>query len=505
MFRAVLYLRSSKDRSDVSIDAQRRALEDMAKERGFVIVGEYADAVESGKDDDRPGFQSLLREMRTSNRTWDHVLVLDTARVARRRHISIIFEEHECKKRGVRVVYKSVPDSDPVTEMLLKSILQAMDEWHSLTSKVKGLAGMAENVKQGWRAGGRAPRGYKLQYIGTGAVREGAPVTKSKLVLGDDALQVRAYLQYRAKGLPRSRALQLAGSNWPVSSLVDMERNALLYAGQTTWNRSAERCEGGYVGGEKVRPRSEWIIQKGTHEALISESEAETILASLEVKKRSGGAPAKRIYLLAGILFAPDGQPWQGDSGAYRLGKGVRIQAERVDGPVIDSVISIIESDGLAESIAAYYRKAAEAKPEEDPAKLKRQITELDRKISRLADLMVETTAPTALLRQIEIMEAERETVSNRIERIESEASTSRAFSKIRTSDIKRFLNLRAEEIRDGSCSPEATRDMVRQILEKVELSPETFEARIFLRFDQPAKSGVLLASPRGFEPRYLP
>lgn len=53
MIRAVLYLRSSKDRSDVSIDAQRRALEEMASARGFLIVGEYADAVESGKDDDR--------------------------------------------------------------------------------------------------------------------------------------------------------------------------------------------------------------------------------------------------------------------------------------------------------------------------------------------------------------------------------------------------------------------------------------------------------------------
>lgn len=157
----------------------------MASARGFLIVGEYADAVESGKDDDRPAFQALLRDMRMPGRKWDHVLALDTARVARRRAISIIFEEQECKKRGVRVVYKSLPESDPITEMLLKSILQAMDEWHSLTSKVKGLAGMAENVKQGWRAGGRAPRGYRLQHEETGAIRDGAPVTKSKLRSGN--------------------------------------------------------------------------------------------------------------------------------------------------------------------------------------------------------------------------------------------------------------------------------------------------------------------------------
>src|ERR1039457_6279466 len=137
MIRAVLYLRSSKDRSDVSIDAQRRALTELAKTRDFVVVGEYADAVESGKDDDRPGFQKLIRDVRVQDRNWDHILVLDTARIARRRVLAIIFEEQECKRHGIRIIYKSLPDADPITEMLLKSILQAMDEWHSLTSRVK--------------------------------------------------------------------------------------------------------------------------------------------------------------------------------------------------------------------------------------------------------------------------------------------------------------------------------------------------------------------------------
>jgi hypothetical protein len=129
-------------------------------------------------------------------RAWNHILALDTARVARRQALAILFEEHECRRRGVRILYKSLPEADPITVMLLKSILQTMDEWHSLTSRAKGLAGMAENVRQGWRAGGRAPRGYRLQHEETGAIRDGQPVTKSKLVPGDDALLVCAYLQH---------------------------------------------------------------------------------------------------------------------------------------------------------------------------------------------------------------------------------------------------------------------------------------------------------------------
>ena len=57
--RAVLYLRSSKDRSDVSIDAQRRELQALAEKLNLIITAEFSDAVESGKDNNRPGFQAL--------------------------------------------------------------------------------------------------------------------------------------------------------------------------------------------------------------------------------------------------------------------------------------------------------------------------------------------------------------------------------------------------------------------------------------------------------------
>src|SRR4051812_3317598 len=120
---AATYLRSSKDRKDASIDAQRRELASLASGRQLRPAAEFADAVESGKDEDRPGFQQLLAAVRNPRRGWDTLLVLDTSRIARRRHIAIMFE-HECAKRSVRIIYKSVPESDPVTEMLLKSILQ---------------------------------------------------------------------------------------------------------------------------------------------------------------------------------------------------------------------------------------------------------------------------------------------------------------------------------------------------------------------------------------------
>jgi hypothetical protein len=66
--RAALYLRSSKDRSDVSIDAQRRELKALASQRGLNVVAEYADVVISGTEENRPGLTRLIADMRRRGR-----------------------------------------------------------------------------------------------------------------------------------------------------------------------------------------------------------------------------------------------------------------------------------------------------------------------------------------------------------------------------------------------------------------------------------------------------
>jgi DNA invertase Pin-like site-specific DNA recombinase len=492
MNKTATYARSSKDRSDISIDAQRRALTDLAQQRGLAVVAEFADAVESGKDADRPGFQAMLAALRDTRREWDTILVLDTSRIARRRALAIIFEE-DCRKRGVRVIYSTLPDADPITEMLLKSILQAMDEWHSLTSKAKGLSGMAENVRQGWRAGGQAPKGYRLITVGTGAIRDGAEVTKSRLALGDDAMQVRAYLRLRAQNMPRARAARQVGLEWADTTLLGIERNALTYAGHTVWNRHAERDGGGTVGGERYRPRSEWVIQRDTHEALITDDEAETILADLEARRRvTGRSDGKRTYLLTGLMVAPDGTAWCGDAGAYRLGKGARIKADDVEQAVVTAVIEQLMGDEMCASIAAHYRRLAEAKEDTgERDRLARKAAELERKISRWGELLGETTKPAALLRQIEAAESEREDALAQLADMDERAKQTRLIRSISPHGVRVALRSLAAGLHDQPA--DKVRDALVQIVERVVLDPTTRSAACTLR----VLSGDKVASPR--------
>ena len=66
--RAIAYYRySSAGQNDASIEQQKNVAEKFAREKGLIIIKEYQDAAMSGLDDDRPGFQSMLSEIKSLN------------------------------------------------------------------------------------------------------------------------------------------------------------------------------------------------------------------------------------------------------------------------------------------------------------------------------------------------------------------------------------------------------------------------------------------------------
>ncbi|BAP87332.1 uncharacterized protein E1O_02010 [Burkholderiales bacterium GJ-E10] len=515
--RAVLYLRSSKDRSDVSIDAQRRQLHELAHKRGLVIVDEFSDAVESGKDEDRPAFQRLLHELRAPSRPWQTILVLDTSRVARNRFLAIFFEREAAAAR-VQIVFRNVPDTDPVTTMLLTSILQAMDEWHSLTSKQKGLAGMAENVRQGWRAGGRPPRGYDLEHSSTGAIRDGQPVQKSKLVPSGEAAAVAAYLRGRAAGKSRGTLLAELGVDWPTASLNDMEWRALTYAGHTVWNVHSERSGGSYAAGTKRRPRSEWVITRDTHDAFITNAEAEAILQQLEQSASRRTRSSDRSYLLAGLLVSPDETPWHGewdqkvDQPFYRMRKGTRIAARRVDDAVIDHVFTDLQADESVNAIVAHMREMLSPPDTGQIRQAETQAADLTRKISRLIDLIADAGSEAvarAYRRSIEQYETERAALIAQAEDARRKMAQAKAARQFAPADVRALLRTLAGDIREGldEGQVQKARAALSNLLDRIVLDLD--HGAITLHYRVAAASnlttGFNVASPRGFEPLLQP
>lgn len=504
MNRAALYLRSSKDRSDVSIDVQRRQLTELAAARRLVIVAEFADAVESGKDDDRPGFQALLRAVDARDRTFDFVLALDTSRIARRVFIATMFE-HDCQKKRIQVVYKSLPDMEPAEAMLFKTIVQGMDQYLSMKSRAKGLAGMAENVRQGWRAGGQAPRGYALEHHATGAIRDGAPVLKSKLVPGPDALQVAAYLRARASGESRGRALARLALGWSPVNTHGIDWQALTYAGHTVWNVHNERLPGS--GQEKRRPRAEWIITRDTHPALITEAEAEAILQQMERQRTRRTRTTDRPYLLTGLLVGPDGAPWHGewdkgmDAALYRFGRGKKIAASRVDVAVLDRLRADLQTDEAADQILAAMR-AVTSQPADGRtiAALEKKLAGVIQKISRLVDQLasVDQLVAQAFGRSIQTYEAERVALITQLEQLRTAKLASQIAKQYTRLDAKRLTRLLFDglETTIAEGGVDDIKAALGDLIERVELDPVTSRCSIHYRIETPAETGFNLASP---------
>ncbi len=505
--KAALYLRSSKDQKDVSLDFQRRELERLADARGLTITAEYSDVVESGKDEQRPGYQSLCAAIGNPLRPWDHLLIYDTSRLARRQHIAVAFSHH-CQKKGVKIIYSKIPEMDPVTEMLVLSVMRAMDEMHSHASREKGLGGMAENVRKGFRAGGRAPIGYELDPQDTGLIRDGKPVTKSVLKLGPQAPAVARYLKARAVGTPRPMALRNSGLQISSSSCVGVEWNVLTYAGCTVWNVNREV---GHPEGRK-RPRSEWVITENTHPAIITRDEAETIMAGLENsdmgKRISEAKRGMSSYLMSGLLYAPDGRQWNGmrdrRGPSYRLPgvngqRGRVIRAEEVDQVVLGQLAESLQSSDFVDAL---YQSSQQATIDVSRREgLQRDLAMLNGRISRAVDAVISLEDPAPMYRKINELERQRRALIGDIEQQRQEDEIQLAGKQLSRERIRDLLDDFSEQL---AVSPtERVKPLLESFLERVTLSPANLEMQLHFRIR--ANDCVNVASPQGFEPRFPP
>lgn len=135
----------------------------------------------------RTGLREMLAALRDPDRTWNTILALDTSRIARDLTLAL-YVTREAEKHGVQIHYAKMPvDGTSAFGETMLSVVRAFDRLHARLSAEKGRGGLVANVAKGFRAGGTAPYGYKLQHTETGGTRGGVPVRKSTLVVDSAA------------------------------------------------------------------------------------------------------------------------------------------------------------------------------------------------------------------------------------------------------------------------------------------------------------------------------
>lgn len=111
----------------------------------MIVINEYCDRAISGKTDNRPGFQRLIRD--SDKGQFDAVIMYTLDRFARNRYDSAIYKA-KLKKNGVRVFYAKQPMPDTPEGIILESVLEGYAEYYSenLSRNIK--RGMMENAMQ---------------------------------------------------------------------------------------------------------------------------------------------------------------------------------------------------------------------------------------------------------------------------------------------------------------------------------------------------------------------
>lgn len=158
--KAVIYARYSSDsQREESIEGQLRECTAFAEKNGITVLRHYIDRAYSAKTDNRPEFQSMIKD--SGKRLFDIVIVWKLDRFARNRYDSARYKA-TLKKNGVKVVSATEIISEGAEGIILESVLEGYAEYYSADLSEKVVRGMTDNALKCKFNGGMMPIGYVI-------------------------------------------------------------------------------------------------------------------------------------------------------------------------------------------------------------------------------------------------------------------------------------------------------------------------------------------------------
>ena len=158
-----LYERLSRD-DDLagesnSITNQKKYLEDYAQKNGFKNIRHFTDDGFSGVNFNRPGFQSLIKEVEAGN--VETLIVKDMSRLGRNYLQVGFYTEVLFPQKNVRfLAINNSIDSNNASDNDFAPFLNIMNEWYAKDTSNKIKAVFDARMKDGKRCSGSIPYGY---------------------------------------------------------------------------------------------------------------------------------------------------------------------------------------------------------------------------------------------------------------------------------------------------------------------------------------------------------
>lgn len=286
---AVVYTRvSSKEQADtnLSLDFQKKAIEEYAQRNGFTVVAYFGGTYESAKTDGRKEFGRMQDFIRKNKGKVSHILVYTLDRFSRTGGGAIKLADELREKYGVMVFAVTQPtDTSNASGQLQQNMYLLFSQYENTLRRQRAMAGMKEKFSRGiWAA--KPPMGYDT--IRTNGER--------KIVVNDTGKLLRKAFIWKTEGVKNEEILvklRARGVRIYKQQLTKVLKNP-FYCGWVSH---------GLLEGEVV---------EGSHEKLISEA---TFLKVNKINQESAGygVPHKKendqvplkIFVRCGTCDAP--------------------------------------------------------------------------------------------------------------------------------------------------------------------------------------------------------
>lgn len=404
---AVIYARySSHAQNDQSIEEQLDVARRHAEARGYRVIHEYCDRAISGRTDDRPAFQQMMKDV--EKHQFGIIITWKVDRIGRNRE-EIVFNKYKIKKHGARLEYVAEALPEGPEAVILESVLEGMAEYYSLSLAQNVKRGMKKSAEKGKVLGPSIPLGYRKGADGCHEIDPAtAPVVQEifeRYVCGEMSSSI--YNDLNARGFRTSK-----GGLFNKNSLRRILQNE-IYIGTYHW------------GNISIENRVPAIIDKA-----VFTKAGEMVQAN---HKRPAAARATD-YLLTGRVFCGTCKSQMiGESGTGRHGtvyyyyKCVKAKAHECDrkaikkdlleGIVINTVMQILKDDALLGAIAdrAYEIYLKDQHANDNTVALESQLKDIEKSIGNLVKAIEAGLFNPAIQSRMEALQTQKEQLTETI------------------------------------------------------------------------------------------
>lgn len=448
--RAVIYARySSHNQREESIEQQVKKCQEYAKRNGYTVIEIYSDKAITGKTDERPQFQRMMRDSRKG--TFDYVIAWKSNRIGRNM-LQAMVNASKLAEQGVKCLYVEEDFDDTAAGRFALRNMMNVNQFYSENMAEDIRRGMMDNAEK-CKVNGKIAYGFKKGADGRYEIQE------------DEAAIVREIFDRLLVG-------------WKQSEIIsDLNARGIKNHGDKTWkpssfNKMLQNEQ--YIGVYKF---AEVRIEGGIP-AIVDRRVFEEVQHKLATKKNPRGRKRDVAdYLLTGKLFCGKcEEPMVGVSGTSRTGvkhyyyvcrrkrRGLcdkkNVLREDIEAVVLRAVRSLIMDDETIDWIIAGYQQFIElARQESSVGAMEKELEDVKKSLANLlkaieAGIITDTTRE----RMVEL-EDQRRDLETSI-RLENEAL--RELS----ADEMRFI---IEDYRDRNLDdPEYQKELIRLFIQAV-------------------------------------